>query len=178
MAWQRLARKTIYDTKHLKLYEDTVELESGKVFDDYSVVTVPDSVMIVATTDKNELIVLTEYKYAVDADVLTLPAGSIDSTDGDVVVAARRELLEETGYDSDEAEIVEVMNEYPSKFTHTITVVRIKNAQKIADPKHEVTESIGSVILLTQDYNRSEYKFSYTAVIAALAKTLPEYIIK
>lgn len=176
MAWQRLARKTIYDTKYLKLYEDIVKLETGEIMDDFSVITVPDAVVVVATTPNDELITMIEYKYAVDADIWTLPAGSIDGSDDSIVEAARRELLEETGYDSTEAEVVEVVNEYPSKFTHKIAVVKIKNARKVAEPKHEISESIKSINLLPSNYDREKYKFTSTAMIAALALAAPEYI--
>ena len=34
--WKRLSRKVIYETKFLRLYEDTVQLPGGDIIDNYS----------------------------------------------------------------------------------------------------------------------------------------------
>jgi hypothetical protein len=47
--WQRLDRKTVYDSKFLKVYEDRVKLPNGAEIDDYTVVEKPSIVMVVAT---------------------------------------------------------------------------------------------------------------------------------
>jgi len=59
-------------------------------------------VAIIPITDQNEIILLEQYRTAVHAWCLELPAGLVGDEEGkeneDLVVAAQRELLEETGY--------------------------------------------------------------------------------
>ena len=92
MAWKRLARKTVYETKFIGVYEDMVELENGRVFDDYSTIEFSDSVVIVATDLEGRLIAIREYKYAVDKVMLGLPAGGIEQGHN-AIYTARKELL-------------------------------------------------------------------------------------
>lgn len=75
MSWRRLSRKSIYETAHLSLYEDTVEILDGHKIDDYSVVALPDGVCVVATDEEENIITFHEYKYAADKTLLTFPAG-------------------------------------------------------------------------------------------------------
>lgn len=57
-------------------------------------------VVIAALTRKNELLLVEQYRYAVDSNVLELPAGMVGDINAEEAFedAAKRELLEETGY--------------------------------------------------------------------------------
>jgi len=71
-------------------------------------------VVILAVTDANELVLVEQHRVPVGASVIELPAGLAgdlpDARDEDFREAARRELLEETGY---EAENIEFLCEGP-----------------------------------------------------------------
>ena len=59
----------------------------------------PEAVMIVAVTPEQELVLADEFRPAVEARVISLPAGLVgDVAPEDKETAARRELREETGY--------------------------------------------------------------------------------
>lgn len=178
--WKRIKRKNIYDTKFVKLYEDTIELPNGQVFDDYSIIKFPDSVVIVATDNNDNLLLFKEYKYAINEHIFSFPAGGIEPGQTPVE-AALRELEEETGYTAEETEVVGVSNDYPSKVQHTDYIVRIKNARKEKDIKHENTEFIGVVQALSKSevnklWSKGKLKASY--MVVALAHTFPELLAK
>jgi ADP-ribose pyrophosphatase len=61
--------------------------------------TAPEAAMIVALTPENEIVLAEEFRLPVNAPVISLPAGLIgDEGPEDAAEAARRELMEETGY--------------------------------------------------------------------------------
>lgn len=173
--WQRLSRDTLLDTKFLKVYQDTVKLPSGAVFDDYTVASLPSGVVVVATDTKGRLLTQFEYKYAIDRVILNLPSGSIENGKSPLEVAAI-ELLEETGYKSSELELIQTTYEYPSKLDHKLHIVRAKNAAKVRAVQHEATESISEVHLITSDMSDYGGVFDTTYTITALALTLPEFL--
>ena len=175
--WERLSRKTLLDTKFMNVYEDTVKLPNGEVCNDYTVAKLFSGVIIVATDTQGRLITQFEYKYAIDKVILNLPSGSIEGARSPLEVAAT-ELLEETGYESSELELIQTAYEYPSKLDHVIHVVRAKNAVKIKEPQHEATESISKVHLITSEMPDYGGVFNTTYNITALALTLPEYLKK
>lgn len=139
--WQRLGRKTVYDSKFLKVYEDKVQLPNGKEIDDYTVVEKPSIVMVVASDTEGNVIVLSEYKYAADETMLVLPAGH--KKNGETPIdAAKRELLEETGFGGGTFTEVGTLRDYPTKDLHTVYVVRAEGVSREAETQHEDTENI------------------------------------
>lgn len=144
MSWERTKRTVKYQTSHMSVYEDVVVLPNGHVIDGFSVVSVRNGVVVVAKDQSGDLIVVKEYKYAIDKDILVLPAGGIEDGDSPIQ-AAKKELLEETGYSGGEIELITAYNDYPSKMTHTTYVVRMTNVQKISDAEHEDTEEITDI---------------------------------
>lgn len=71
------------------------------------------AVGIIAVTEAGELILVQQYRIPVGTDTIELPAGLVGDGDGpeEVASAARRELLEETGY---EAGSIEYLFDGPS----------------------------------------------------------------
>ena len=99
--WKTLDRRTILDHgKFLKVEEHTVELPDGQTIDDWSWVVTPDYVNIVAITPEGKFLCFRQTKYAIEGTSLGPMGGYIDEGE-DSLSAAKRELLEETGYTSD-----------------------------------------------------------------------------
>lgn len=142
--WKQLERREVYGSPFMRVWEDTVELPNGVVLDDFSGVTLPDGVLVVATDTEDNLLLFDEYKYAVNDTVLTFPAGGIDG-DESPEQAAARELLEETGYESNDLEILAKTYPYPSKITHTNYIVRAKNAVKTTTETLGEAETVGKL---------------------------------
>jgi ADP-ribose pyrophosphatase len=78
-----------------------VELPDGRVVEDWSWVVLPEYAIVVAVTETGSFLVFRQTKYAVDGPTLSLPGGYLDPGE-DPEVAARRELFEETGYETDD----------------------------------------------------------------------------
>jgi len=175
--WKQLRRTSLVDTPFIRVYSDKIQLPAGQIIEDYTVVSLPDGVVVVATDEHNRLITQFEYKYAVDRTILNLPSGGVDPGQG-ILQAAAKELREETGYVSDDLELIQSIGEYPSKQTHSLHIVRAKNARKVVDVEHEVTESISKVNLITSDMDNYGGVFDMSYTIAAIAGTVPDFLKK
>lgn len=170
-SWKRIERKKIYSSQFLEVFADTVRLPNGKIIDDYTLVKKPDIVVIVATTSDGKLLTFSEYKYAADEMLNTLPAGHVEN--GELVLeAAKRELQEETGYTSDQFTLCGTLCEYPTKDLHKVYIVVATNVHLAIERSLEDTEIIEGVRFLNTAELQEEIKegkWTITAILAALA---------
>lgn len=97
-AEKRLSSEPIFDGKIVRLRVDTVLLPNGAQ-STREVVDHDNAVVIVPVDSEDNVLLVRQYRYPVEATLLEAPAGIIeDSEDPDE--AAQRELQEETGYAS------------------------------------------------------------------------------
>ena len=98
--WTTTATREVYANRWLRLREDEVVRPDGGS-GIYGVVEVANpAVFVVALTDDDEVVLVDLYRYTTGRWSTEIPAGSTDGEDA--LVAARRELAEETGLAADE----------------------------------------------------------------------------
>ncbi len=146
--WKLLKRKSVFLSKFLDVYEDKVKLPDGSVINDYTLVRKPDSVIIVAMTRKKELIAIKEYRHAADRFLVALPSGYKNPNES-AVSAAKRELLEETGYGGGRFRYIGTLYEDSAKGLNKIYVIGAKDTYLQREQSLENSETISQVKLLT-----------------------------
>ena len=87
----------VYQCKIFDVREEEVDLPNGKTIRQ-SWINHNPTVAIAAINDKNELILIKQYRTAVKKNLLEIPAGSLDNLEESPAVCAQRELAEETGF--------------------------------------------------------------------------------
>lgn len=93
----QLTHEMIYDGKVLHVCKDKISLPNGRTsYREYCLHN--GAVAVVALTDKNEIICVRQYRYAIGRVTTEIPAGKLDYKEEDPTEAALRELREETGY--------------------------------------------------------------------------------
>lgn len=100
----------IYDGKILNLRVDTVELPNKK-YSKREVVEYSGAVGIVAINDKNEIVLVKQYRKPIEKFLLEIPAGKLEINE-EPRETALRELKEETGYTTNNLEYL--LEFYPS----------------------------------------------------------------
>ncbi|QCO07188.1 NUDIX hydrolase [Azospirillum argentinense] len=99
--WTVLERRELLDGEpFLKVHVETVELPDGRIVRDYYQFDMPSFACIFAETEDGRAIVYRQYRHGPRRVNLTFPGGHL-SPGEDPLEAARRELLEETGFASD-----------------------------------------------------------------------------
>lgn len=90
-------RAVIYDGKILKVVVDDVVLPNQQT-SKRELVLHHGAVGILAITKDDKMIIVRQYRKAVEKTLLEIPAGKIEPNEHDPLAVAKRELEEETGY--------------------------------------------------------------------------------
>ena len=88
-----LARKPWFTVRH-----ETIALPDGRTIPDYYVFEYPDWVNVTAIDRDGRFVVIDQYRHGLGETSYEIPAGVMEPSDRSPLEAARRELLEETGY--------------------------------------------------------------------------------
>ncbi|MEK6543191.1 MAG: NUDIX hydrolase [Elusimicrobiota bacterium] len=98
LSWRTLAsRRVFHAPPWITVASERVSLPDGRVVDPFYRVRFPEFVAIVATTADGRIILLRQYRHGVGKVTLAVPTGCIEKHETPLA-AAKRELLEETGY--------------------------------------------------------------------------------
>lgn len=81
----------------IEVFEEHIRLPDGRRVDDFYTVRLPDFVMVAALTDDGRMVLVRHYRHGPRRMTYSLPSGFIEGAESPAD-AARRELLEETGY--------------------------------------------------------------------------------
>lgn len=139
---ERLARTIIYQSPWVNLYLDSVKFPNGLLIEKFHLLDFPRAaVTAIVEDDSGSILFARICRYTSGATEWELPAGGIE-TGETKIEAASREVLEETGYTSDQHELLYSyypMNGSANKLFH---VVRCKAIERIRDfDRNEVSET-------------------------------------
>ncbi|SRR5579883_363386 len=99
--WKVLDTQEIFTAPPwIKLSVQKVGLPDGRIVEDYYQIALQEYAVIFAQTADGRVIMERQYKHGIGRVSLALPGGAIEPGE-DPLVAAQRELLEETGYVTD-----------------------------------------------------------------------------
>lgn len=132
--WKTLSKKVILPhSKFLTVEEHAVELPDGQIIHDWPWVITPDYVNVAVVTEDSTFLCFRQFKYAAQSTILA-PVGGYIEPGEDPLEAAKRELLEETGY---EASDWIHLGRYPvegNRGCGTANLFLAQNAHKVTEP--------------------------------------------
>ena len=139
--WKILESK--YLRKQMRL--DTCKLPNGKIIEGV-VLEYGDWVTIIALTKEQDVVMVRQYRHGAQKVILELPGGVMDAEDESPMYTARRELLEETGYTSDNFIQIGCVSPNPANQTNLIYSFLALDADKVSSQNLDETEEIEVVL--------------------------------
>lgn len=104
----RQNRQLKYTGTILKIYEDTVIANGHEAHWDF--IHHDGAAAVVAVNDEGKLLMVRQYRNALDRETLEIPAGKLDEPGEPKIECAYRELEEETGYRCEKLEYLMSLN--------------------------------------------------------------------
>lgn len=169
--WNTRARRTLLNhSKYLTIEEHIVELPDGTLIENWPWVKSPDYILTLACTNEGKFLCFKQTKYAVKGETFA-PVGGYLEEGENPIEGAKRELLEETGY---EAQEWKSLGSYPTSGNHWGGMAHLffaDKAVKVCEPNRDDLEEM-ELLEFTPDEMRNalmngEFKVvSWSALVA------------
>ena len=178
--WKTLERRTVLNhSRWLTVENHTILLPDGRQVDDWAWIITPDFINVAAITEDDRFLCFRQSKYAVAGGLTLAPVGGYVEAGEDPLLAAQRELLEETGY---QASAWRHLGDYAVDGNRRVATAHLYLAEgaRYVQPPHADDLEEQELVLLSRAEVRAallagEFKcVSWTAVLAlALLADLP-----
>ncbi len=95
--WHRIRSRLLHDCRVFRLNEVGFERNGRETPDPFYVVDAPEWINVIPLLADDRVVMVRQYRFGTESETLEIPGGMCDSGEAPAA-AARRELLEETGF--------------------------------------------------------------------------------
>ncbi len=145
--WQRLDSETVYSCRIFSLQKNRSRSPRTGKTHDFFVLDSTEWVNIIPVTPNEEVVLIRQYRHGTDDITLEIPGGMVDQEDVSPLYAARREMQEETGYDSDDIVPLGAIHPNPAIQANRCHSFLARNVEKISEPHFDTTEETEVTLL-------------------------------
>ena len=150
--WKILSSEYLVRRPWLTARRDVAELPDGRINHEYYVLEYPDWVNIIAITKDGHIVMERQYRHALGNTCYELPCGVIEAGETPLE-AAKRELLEETGFAGGEWQEWMTLSPNPATSTNLAHSFLATGVEKVSGQHLDATEDT-DVYLLDPNYVR------------------------
>lgn len=167
--WRTLSSEYLVNEPWAVLRKDSCKMPNGHIVPEYYILEYPNWVNIVALTIDNDIVLVRQYRHGVQESLLEIPGGVIDEGE-DSLTAAKRELLEETGYLFDSFEKICDLFPNPATSNNITTTYLARGGKKVQDQILDLQEEIEVILKSPSEVKQLllENKFGQALHSAAL----------
>lgn len=151
--WQVLENKLLVSERWLELREQRVRLANGHEIERFHLIQAPDWASVLCVTHASEVVLVRQYRHGIAAPSLELPAGVVEPGEAPLL-AAQRELAEETGYQSDDWVSIYSVSTEPARHTTRAHFFCARGARPTRAPAPEASEVLEQVKVPLADLAR------------------------
>lgn len=181
LAWEEISTEHIIQDEWIDFRRSAYRFPDGSVFEPYYSYSRKDYVVIVASDTDGKYLCVRQYRQGIEEVTTEFPAGGIERKDGreyggsgdvsaeDAIEAAKRELREETGYESDEwRPLLKVPSNATIADNYAYLFVA-RNCRRVSGQHLDDTEFLNVIKLSAQEIEEliAEEKFQQAVHIAA-----------
>lgn len=151
--WKTLESEYLIRRPWLTARRDKVQLPSGTVHPEYYILEYPSWINVIAITADGRFLMVEQYRHGLQGVFTELVAGVMEAGE-EPVEAAKRELMEETGYGNGEWELLTVLSQNPSTTTNLTYCFVATGVEQVSTQHLDATEDI-EVKLLSKEEVKS-----------------------
>lgn len=155
--WKVLKSEYLVRAPWAVLRKDTCLMPNGHEVPEYYVLEYPDWVNVVALTEEGKFILVRQYRHGVAGTVLEIPGGVIDEGES-ADEAARRELLEETGYQFQSLEKLCELYPNPATSNNITTSYLATGGVLVQEQKLDAQEEIEVITVSAEELKELLFK--------------------
>lgn len=148
--WRIIDTEYLIRRPWLTARKDKVELPDGRINDEYYILEYPTWVNVIAITESGEFLMVEQYRHGLDGVFTELCAGVVEEGE-DPMEAARRELLEETGYSGGKWSLLNKICQNPSTCTNYTYCFLAEGVRKTGDQHLDATEDVAVRLLVESE---------------------------
>jgi ADP-ribose pyrophosphatase len=171
--WETLSKKTLLDQgKFLRVESHTIKLPDGQIIPDWPWLIVPSAAIVLPVTEGGKFLCFRQTKYAVEGTSLA-PVGGMLEPDEPPLEAAKRELLEEMGYEASDWVNLGSYVLDPNRGIASMHLFLARNARQVAQPDSDDLEDQELLVLSKNELENAlragEFKVITWSAVVALA---------
>jgi ADP-ribose pyrophosphatase len=140
--WPVISREQVGDFRLFSLTKKKVRSPRTGEIREVQTLQFPNWVLILALTPQGEVVMVRQYRHGTEQVCLELPGGLVDPGDDSPALSARRELLEETGYQADEIVLIGECFPQPAILSNKCFFYLAENAAQIQSQDLDAGEDI------------------------------------
>jgi ADP-ribose pyrophosphatase len=169
--WKYLEGRTVYQNRIMKVREDRYHFSRGDVVQDYTVIQFPAWVNIIPITDRDEVVLIRQFRHGVRRETLEIPGGLISGSDTDPREGAIREMEEETGFSSHDVVHIGTVEPNPAIQDNLCHSFLARNARPVSAQNLDPTEAIKVELVKRDEVFRMirDGRITHGLVVAAFA---------
>ncbi|MGD8804805.1 MAG: NUDIX hydrolase [Chloroflexota bacterium] len=139
--WPRIKSQQLGDYRVFQLRQDTrVSPRTGQKHN-FFVLDTGDWINVVPVTPDNKIVLIRQFRHGIAEITLEIPGGMVDDNELPVS-SARRELLEETGYEAEEMIHIGTVTPNPAILSNRCHTFLARNARQVSQPSLDGSEDI------------------------------------
>ena len=147
VSWDVVSSEAVYDCRLFSILHRRSRSPRTQNVHDVYLLEAPDWVNIVPLTADGRVVMIRQYRHGVEDITLEVPGGMLDSTDTEPAAAARREMVEETGFDSDVIEPLGATHPNPALQGNRCHTFVARDVVRRRAPEHHGAEHTEPVLV-------------------------------
>ncbi|MEO6603126.1 MAG: NUDIX hydrolase [Polyangiaceae bacterium] len=145
-AWQILTDTALISKRWLEVREQRVRLGNGSEIEQFHLINGPPWAAVLCLTSDRQVVLVRQYRHGLGGASLELPAGVIEPSE-DPIDAARRELLEESGFEAESIEPLLSTAPEPSRSSTLAHFFFAQGARAVSAPQLDHCEDLEVVLV-------------------------------